>query len=74
MNDSPWNSQEVGQHYISGIDKLIYYHSFYSGNILMCLSRECGFWYQASHCLQQFVEMLVTFQAYSFQKMPELSW
>ena len=31
-------------------------------------------WYQASHCLQHFVETSVTLQAYFFQKMPELSW
>ena len=74
MNDSPWKSQSVGQHCISGIDILIYHHSVYSDNILMCLSKECDFWYQASHCLQHFVETPVTLQAYFFQKMPELSW
>ena len=74
MNDSLWNSQGVGQHCISYIDRLIYHHSVYSNNILMCLSQGCEFWYQASHCLQHFVEMLVTVQAYFLQKMPELSW
>ena len=45
---------------ISGIDRLIYHHSVYSDNILMCLSQGCDFWYQASYCLQNFVEMPVT--------------
>ena len=74
MNYSPWKSQSVGQHCISGIDILIYHHSVYSDNILMCLSKECDFWYQASHCLQHFMETPVALQAYFFQKMPELSW
>ena len=39
----------------------------------MLLSQECDFWYQASHCLQHFVETPVTLQAYFFQKTPELS-
>ena len=40
----------------------------------MSLSQVCDFWYQASHCLKHFGEMLLTLQAYFFQKMPELSW
>ena len=74
MNNSPWNSQGVEQDGISGIDRLIYHHSVYSDNILRCLSRGCDFWYQASHCLQHFVETPVTLQACFFQKKPELSW
>ena len=74
MNDSHWNSQGVRQHCISGIYRLINHHSVYSDNILMCLSQGWDFWYQASHCLQHFVETPVTLQAYFFQKMPELSW
>ena len=65
MNDSPWNSQGVGQYYISGIDRLIYHHSVYSDNILMCLSQGWDFRYQASHCWQHFVKTPVTLQAYS---------
>ena len=74
MNDSLWKSQGVERHCISGIDRLIYQHSVYSDNILMCLSQECDFWYQASHYLQHFAETPVTLQPYYFQKMPEFSW
>ena len=74
MNDSPWNSQGVGQYCISGIDRLIYHRSLYSNNIFICLSQGCDFWYQASHCLLHFVETPVTLQAYFFQELPELSW
>ena len=73
-NDSLWNSQGVRQHWISSIDRLIYHHSVYSDNILMCLSQGCDFWYQASHCLQYFEETPVTLQAFFFKKIPELSW
>ena len=38
----------------------------------MCPSQGCNFWYQASHCLQHFVETAVPLQAYFFQKMQEL--
>ena len=72
MNDSLSNSQGVGQDYIFGIDRLIYHHSVYSDNILMRLLKGCDFWYQASHCLQHFMETLVTLEGYFFQKMPEL--
>ena len=74
MNDNPWNSQGVGQDCISGIDRLIFLHNVYRDNTLICLSQGCDFWYQASHCLKHFVELLVTLPAYFFQKMPELSW
>ena len=74
MNDSPWNSQDVVQHCISGIDRLIYHHSVCSDNILMYLSQRCDFCYQALHCWQYFVETSVTLQAYFLQKMLELSW
>ena len=74
MNDSSWKSQGVGQHCIAGIDRLIYHHNVYRDNIVMCLSQRYDSWYQASHCLQHFVETPVTFQAYFFQKMPKLSW
>ena len=42
----------VGQHCISSIDGLIYHHSVYSVNILMCISQGYDSWYQASHCLE----------------------
>ena len=74
INHSTWHSQGVGQHCLSGKDRLIYQHSAFSNNILMSLSQVCAFWYQASHCLKHFGEMLLTLQAYFFQKMPELSW
>ena len=73
MNDSPLSNQGVGQHCISGIYRLIYQHRVYSDNNLMCFSQGCDCWYQASHCLQHFMETLVTLQTYFSQKMPELS-
>ena len=74
MNGSLWNSQGVGQHCISCKNRLIYHHSVYSDNILLCFSQGCDFWYEASHCLQHIVETPVTLQDYFFQKMPVLSW
>ena len=74
ISNGLWNNQGTGKLCICGIDRLIYHHSVYSNNILMCLLQGCYFWYQSSHCLQHFVETPVTLQVYFFQKIPELSW
>ena len=50
VNDSPWNGQGIGEHCLSGIDRMIYQHSVYSNNVFISLSQGCDFWYQVSHC------------------------
>ena len=54
------------------IIRVIYQHSVYSDNILMCLSKRCDFWYQASHWLQHFLETTVTLLVYFFQKYAKI--
>ena len=72
VNDSPWNSQGVGQHCISGIERLTYHHSGYRPTKLDVPFTSMWFLVSSFTLLATFPETPVTFQAYFFQKNSEL--